>query len=528
MASWARSRSDRRLGLVPESWVIEELGDSHAVQTGGTRPEATRGTGRAAPFPWVKTAEVSYSTITETAEHITSAALQETNVKLFAAGTLLLAMYGQGVTRGKVGKLGIEATCNQACAAIQCPDGEVNPDYLYYFLEWQYESIRARAHGGQQQNLSLDIVRKIPIAYPHDLDQQQEIAALLRAIDQKVELHQARLDRLGELYQRILLDVMTGEVPVEDSGASGSGIGGERRMTTLKIAEGYTVQFPMVKHVAEVGWTVMTPEEAEAKRHGRANMLFRDDLEAKLLEFNAWLTDDQARAIVDTIEAMPATIEGNRDVLGLDPWRASVVRRGGEASPSRSGRSTSTIPVATTCVVTWEWKIEPLARKGNRADVMFVINGLPVAIVEHKNPKDGGALDRAVKQLRRYEKETPELLGGTAAVQRHAPAGLLVRRHLERQPALHQQVEADAGRGVPLRGSGVLRADGVPAHAPALDPLLRRGRRDAEVRAARAPAPRDRQDRRPLRRPGEEPRPDLAHPGFGQDLHAADRRAPDP
>lgn len=61
-------------------------------------------------------------------------------------------------------------------------------------------------------------------------------------------------------------------------------------------------------------------------------------------------------------------------------------------------------------VVTWEWKIEPLARKGNRADVMFVVNGLPVAIVEHKNPKDGGALDRAVKQLRRYEKETPELL----------------------------------------------------------------------------------------------------------------------
>src|SRR5262249_30248577 len=61
--------------------------------------------------------------------------------------------------------------------------------------------------------------------------------------------------------------------------------------------------------------------------------------------------------------------------------------------------------------VTWEWKIEPIARKGNRADVMFVLNGVPVAIVEHKNPKDGGALERAVKQLRRYELETPELIG---------------------------------------------------------------------------------------------------------------------
>jgi type I restriction enzyme, R subunit len=42
---------------------------------------------------------------------------------------------------------------------------------------------------------------------------------------------------------------------------------------------------------------------------------------------------------------------------------------------------------------------------------MFVINGVPVTIVEHKNPKDGGAIDRGVIQLRRYEKETPELIG---------------------------------------------------------------------------------------------------------------------
>jgi hypothetical protein len=46
----------------------------------------------------------------------------------------------------------------------------------------------------------------------------------------------------------------------------------------------------------------------------------------------------------------------------------------------------------------------------NRADVMFVVNGIPVAIVEHKNPKDGDAIERAIKQLRRYEFETPELL----------------------------------------------------------------------------------------------------------------------
>jgi type I restriction enzyme R subunit len=180
-------------------------------------------------------------------------------------------------------------------------------------------------------------------------------------------------------------------------------------MTTLKINESYTVQFPMVKHAHEVGWTVMPPEDAEAKRLGRSNMLFRDVLESKLLEFNAWLGEPQARAIVDTIEAIPATIEGNREVLA---WMRGE-RQWYDENEKRH-RPVQVIdydnPAGNDLVVTWEWKIEPLARKGNRADVIFVVNGLPVAIVEHKNPKDGGALDRAVKQLRRYEKETPELL----------------------------------------------------------------------------------------------------------------------
>jgi type I restriction enzyme R subunit len=60
--------------------------------------------------------------------------------------------------------------------------------------------------------------------------------------------------------------------------------------------------------------------------------------------------------------------------------------------------------------VTWEWTLKPPARKGNRADVMFVVNGIPVCIVEHKNPTDGRAIERGITQLRRYEIETPELV----------------------------------------------------------------------------------------------------------------------
>ncbi|HRO36443.1 HsdR family type I site-specific deoxyribonuclease [Thauera sp.] len=183
-------------------------------------------------------------------------------------------------------------------------------------------------------------------------------------------------------------------------------------MSTLKISEAGTVQFPMVKHAVEIGWTPITPEDARTKRGGEAGTFFRDVLEAKLAAFNPWMSADAVRSVVETLDALPATIEGNRELLawlrGERQWYDEAEKR---------HRPVTVIDfehVADNVFhVTWEWKIKPPARKGNRADVMFVVNGVPVVIVEHKNPKDGDAIERAIKQLRRYELETPELLATT-------------------------------------------------------------------------------------------------------------------
>src|SRR5579863_3505582 len=181
-------------------------------------------------------------------------------------------------------------------------------------------------------------------------------------------------------------------------------------MSTLSISEAITVQFPMVKHATEIGWTPLTPQDAISLRGGTSDMLFSVELEAKLRKFNPWLTEASARAIVDTIEAIPATIDGNREVLiwlrGEKSWYDEHEAR---HRPVQVVNFES--PGENSLYVTWEWRIDPIARKGNRADVIFVVNGIPVAIVEHKNPKDGRALERAIKQLRRYELETPELIG---------------------------------------------------------------------------------------------------------------------
>ena len=181
-------------------------------------------------------------------------------------------------------------------------------------------------------------------------------------------------------------------------------------MTELNVTEAETVQFPMVRHAAAIGWTPIPPEIALRKRGGADGMLFRDELEGALRQFNPRMTDEAIRSAVERLEALPPTIEGNREVLawlrGERQWYDEAEQRNRRVRLVDFER-----PGANTLHVTWEWRLKRPARKGNRADVMFVVNGVPVAIVEHKNPTDADAIERGVAQLRRYERETPELMG---------------------------------------------------------------------------------------------------------------------
>lgn len=210
------AQKETEIGLVPESWELASIGAHHSVVSGGTPSRGNPAFWLGGTIPWVKTTEVDYCVITETDEHITPLGLERSAAKMLPAGALLMAMYGQGVTRGKVAILDIEAACNQACAAITPKDGAVLPCYLYHFLTWRYDAIRSLAHGGQQQNLNLEIVRDLPVVYPHAHDEQREIIGILDAIDRKIDLHNKKNEVLGELFEALLHKLMTGEIAVPD------------------------------------------------------------------------------------------------------------------------------------------------------------------------------------------------------------------------------------------------------------------------------------------------------------------------
>ncbi len=180
-------------------------------------------------------------------------------------------------------------------------------------------------------------------------------------------------------------------------------------MTEFSVTEADTVQFPMVRHAAEISWVPLSPQEASEKRGGVDGMFFRSELETKLAQFNPWMSVDAIRQVIERLEAVPPAIEGNQKMLA---WLRGE-RQMYDETEDRYRRVQIVDfdrPAENTFHVTWEWRLKPPARKGSRADVMFLVNGVPVAIVEHKNPKDSDAIERGVAQLRRYEKDTPELL----------------------------------------------------------------------------------------------------------------------
>jgi type I restriction enzyme S subunit len=117
-------------------------------------------------IPWIKTAEVNYQVINEVEEYITEEGLKNSAAKLIPPGSVLVAMYGQGVTRGRVAITGIEASCNQACAIIETSD-VVNTRFIYSYLEYKYDELRSLAHGANQQNLNLGMIKEFNIP---DLD----------------------------------------------------------------------------------------------------------------------------------------------------------------------------------------------------------------------------------------------------------------------------------------------------------------------------------------------------------------------
>jgi len=205
------------LGEVPEHWKVSSLGYYSTVSTGAT-PDRSKHQYWGGEIPWIKTGEVKYDEIFETEEHITLEGVVNSAVKISPPGTLLMAMYGQGVTRGRVAILGIEATYNQACAAITLNEKLWNK-YLRYFFMAAYHAIRDGGNETSQMNLNADIVSKFKITIPEMHEQHNIVQYLdveLKSFDILIEKAVDAIELIQERRTALISAAVTGKIDVRN------------------------------------------------------------------------------------------------------------------------------------------------------------------------------------------------------------------------------------------------------------------------------------------------------------------------
>ncbi len=175
---------------------MAKLTDICEIKAGGTpsrsKQEYWNGT-----IPWVKISDFNGKYVDETSEKITEEGLNSSSAKMIKKGSILFTIFA---TLGEVAILNIDATTNQAIAALTLNSPEVNIDYLYYFLTSLKEYVNEIGRGVAQNNINMSILRNIEIPIPH-LETQKQIAATLDKVTHTIDLCNAILEKLNLLVK---------------------------------------------------------------------------------------------------------------------------------------------------------------------------------------------------------------------------------------------------------------------------------------------------------------------------------------
>lgn len=201
-----------------------KIGQFYNIGTGAT-PRRENESYYIGNNPWVKTTEVNNCYIEQTEEHISDEAISKTNCTLYEPNTIIMAMYGQGKTRGKVAYLKVSATTNQACAALQLKENykdEINNIFVFYYLQFIYNYLRTLSQGGGRPNMNLSIVRNIPL-YKPDIKLQNIFANKVLEIENYIKEQQEELENAKQMFQSLLHHAFTGELTRHKFGGDANG-----------------------------------------------------------------------------------------------------------------------------------------------------------------------------------------------------------------------------------------------------------------------------------------------------------------
>lgn len=183
------------------------IGEVADCFSGGT-PDSADASLYGGGIPWVKSSEVASANIVTTEETLTEAGLSSSSAKWVPSGSCLIAMYGANA--GQVGRLGINATTNQAVLAVVPNTETIDPDYLYYSIIAVIPSLMRKVQGSGQPNLNAGIVKDEKLLIPSKT-RQRKIAETAQALEATVCNLQQQLDRLHTQKRGLMQRLLTGE-----------------------------------------------------------------------------------------------------------------------------------------------------------------------------------------------------------------------------------------------------------------------------------------------------------------------------
>ena len=190
---------------IPESWEWVQLKDIAFIGTGST-PKTTNQDYYGGNIPWINSSSTRYEYVEVPNAYITEKALKETNCQIYPIGTIVIAMYGEGKTRGQVSELAIASTTNQACAAI-IPFDSATKAYIKAFLKGNYYAIRTLAEGGLQPNLNIGKISDYMIPLPPEKEQKRIISEVHNWLSLIDKIENERSD-LFSIIQKIKIKVL--------------------------------------------------------------------------------------------------------------------------------------------------------------------------------------------------------------------------------------------------------------------------------------------------------------------------------
>lgn len=181
------------------------------VITGGT-PSTARQEYYGGNIPWLSSTEIHQKRIKTPTTYITDLGLQNSSAKMAPERSVLIALAGQGKTRGTAAYLTRPMALNQSLAALVTNE-KCNPEFLYYLIESMYLPLRDLSSGdGGRGGLNKKLIKGISVTIPIDIVEQKAIADILTAMDEEIEALENERDKMIQIREGAMDDLLTGRI----------------------------------------------------------------------------------------------------------------------------------------------------------------------------------------------------------------------------------------------------------------------------------------------------------------------------